>query len=267
MKLTISNIVWKSYSNYSYLKILKKNKIKSLEYAPDIILQGNYTAKNILEVKKYWDANKIRLYSMQSLLFGLQNAYLFGNKKQKNIFLNEIIKKIDLAHKLGSKVLVFGSPKNRIIFNKKKIFLEKTSIEIFSKIADYCKNKKIYFCLEANPKLYGCEYINSTMEAISLIRKINKPYFKLNLDLGTIIENKENISEIISKNFNLIKHVQISTPYLRGISRYKSKIKKLIYYLYKFKYKGHVSIEMIEKKNNNIKIVSQSISIVKLMFK
>ena len=127
--------------------------------------------------------------------------------------------------------------------------------------------KKIYFCLEANPKLYGCEYINSTMEAISLIRKINKPYFKLNLDLGTIIENKENISEIISRNFNLIKHVQISTPYLRGISRYKSKIKKLIYYLYKFKYKGHVSIEMIEKKKNNIKIVSQSISIVKLMFK
>ena len=267
MKLTISNIAWKSYSNYSYLKIIKKNKIKSLEYAPDIILKGNHTAKNILEVKKYWDAHKIRLYSMQSLLFGSQNAYLFGNKKQKNIFLNEIIKRIDLAHKLGSKVLVFGSPKNRIIFNKKKIFLEKTSIEIFSKIADYCKKKKIYFCLEANPKLYGCEYINNTNEAISLIRKINKPYFKLNLDLGTIIANKEDLTEIISKNLSLIKHVQISAPYLRDILKYKSEIKKLIYCLYKFRYEQYVSIEMLEKERKNRNYVSKSINSVKLMFK
>ena len=267
MKLTISNIAWKSCSDNSYLKLIKKHKIKSLEYAPDIILRGDYSTKNILETKKYWNTHKIKLYSMQSILFGSKNAYMFGDKIQKNIFLNEIIKKIDLAHKLGSKILIFGSPQNRIIFKKKKKLLEQISIKIFSKIADYCHKKKIYFCLEANPKLYGCEYINNTNEAINLIKRINKPYFRLNLDLGTIIANKEDLSEIISKNSNLIKHVQISTPYLRSISRYKSKIKELIYYLYKFKYNGHVSIEMLEKKNNNIKIVSESIKIVKLMFK
>ena len=121
--------------------------------------------------------------------------------------------------------------------------------------------------MEANPKLYGCEYINNTYEAISLIKKINKPYFKLNLDLGTVIANKEDLSEIISKNSNLIKHVQISTPYLKSILKYKSEIKKLIYYLYKFRYRGNVSIEMLEKKKKNLNDVSKSINLVKLMLK
>ena len=116
MKLTISNIAWKSYSDYFYLKLIKKYKIKSLEYAPDIILKGDYSTKNIIKTKKYWDSHKIRLYSMQSILFGSKNTYMFGDKIQKNIFVKEIIKKIDLAHKLGSKILIFGSPKNRIIF-------------------------------------------------------------------------------------------------------------------------------------------------------
>ena len=122
MKLTISNIAWKSYSDYFYLKLIKKYKIKSLEYAPDIILKGDYSTKNIIKTKKYWDSHKIRLYSMQSILFGSKNAYMFGDKIQKNIFVKEIIKKIDLAHKLGSKILIFGSPKNRIIFKKKKYY-------------------------------------------------------------------------------------------------------------------------------------------------
>ena len=207
----------------------------------------------------------IKLHSMQSLLFNLKDAFLFGDKAQRKIFLNEIIKKINLAHKLGKKILIFGSPKNRIIFKNNKILIEKISLEIFSKIAEYCKKKKIYFCMEANPKLYGCEYINNTNEAISLIKKINNPYFKLNLDLGTIIANKENLTEIIYKNYNLIKHVQISSPYLRGILKYKNEIKKLIYSLNKVKYNGFISIEMLEIKNNNFKEVSKSIMLVKSM--
>lgn len=131
MKLTISNIAWKSYSDYTYLKLIKKHKIKSLEYAPDIILGGDYSANNILKTKKYWDGHKIRLYSMQSILFSSKNAYVFGDRTQKNIFLKEILKKVDLAHKLGSKLLIFGSPKNRVIFKKKKIIRKNISKNFF----------------------------------------------------------------------------------------------------------------------------------------
>ena len=57
--------------------------------------------------------------------------------------------------------------------------------------------KKIYFCIEANPKLYNCEYLNHTKDAIKLVKQINSKFFRLNLDLGTIIANKESLKNII----------------------------------------------------------------------
>ena len=45
--------------------------------------------------------------------------------------------------------------------------------------------------LEANPPIYGTNFINGTASALSLIREVAHPAFTLNLDLGTMIHRKE----------------------------------------------------------------------------
>ena len=89
------------------------------------------------------------------------------------------------------------------------------------KIAKFCELNKITFCLEANPKIYNCDYITHTHQALKLVKKINNKFFKINLDTSTLIFNKENYNKILSKNLSLVGHVQLSVPKLKNINDYQ----------------------------------------------
>ena len=59
MKLCISNIAWSKNQNAKVINLLKKEKIKYLEYAPDLLLNNIRSKKNITDTKKFWKKNKI----------------------------------------------------------------------------------------------------------------------------------------------------------------------------------------------------------------
>ncbi|MBD1157262.1 sugar phosphate isomerase/epimerase [Pelagibacterales bacterium SAG-MED20] len=263
MKLLISNIAWKNNENAKIVKLLNKKKIELLEFAPDILLSKDYSRKNLIFTKKSWSIKNIKLYSMQSVLYEVNNAFLYGNNQQRKNFVQEILKKIDIAKTLGTKVIIFGSPKNRKTFKKSKYVLDKIGLKIFKRIAAYANKKKIIFCLEANPKIYRADYLNNTSDVISIVKKINNKYLKINLDLSTIIYNRENIKKIIKENISLIGHAQISAPYLQNILKYKKKIKELVKILKLNNYKKNISIEMTRPKKNSHKQIEKSIDYVK----
>ena len=129
------------------------------------------------------------------------------------------------------------------------------------------KKKKIIFCLEANPKIYKCEYLNYTNHAFKIAKKINSDFFKVNLDVGTIIQNKENPKNLIKNNINLIGHCQLSMPLLKPINFKNEIFKTVITLLKKYKYKGVVSIEMLPREKNfthlqrNIKLLNKIITL------
>lgn len=137
-------------------------------------------------------------------------------------------------------------------------------VTFLKKISLFCKKNKIVFCLEANPKIYHTEYLTETYQALDVIKKVNSRYIKINLDLGTVISNKENLNSIIKNNIKLIGHVQISSPFLKNLSRYKKHIKELIYNLNKYKYKKKISIEMLATSNNNIEKITKILKIINL---
>ena len=266
MKLLISNLAWNFNENKKFLALFKKNKIENLEFAPSLLFQNNFKNKNLINTKKFWNNKGVRLYSMQSILYGINNCFIFGDNKQRSNFIKEVFKKIDLAKKLDVKVIVFGSPINKRKFKKKKYLLDKIFINTFRKIALYTNKKKIYFCLEANPNIYKSEYLNYTNEALKVVKIINNKYLMINLDLGTIIQNKESIDNLINQNIKYIKHVQISVPYLLNVLKHKKKIKELIKLLKFNKYKNNISIEMSRPKKNTYQTVKKTITYIKNLF-
>ena len=96
--------------------------------------------------------------------------------------------------------------------------------------------------MEANPPIYNTNFINDTVSAIELIEQVGSDGFKLNLDLGTVIQNRENLSELIGK-VSIINHVHISEPGLAPIER-RPEHKELALLLGAVGYSGFVSIEM-----------------------
>lgn len=260
MKLIISNLSWSFTETKKVIKILKRNNINGIEISISKIFNNNFNINNLIKIKNFWKKNKISFCSTQSILFDIKNAYLFGNKIQREIFFNEIKKKIYLCKKIGCKIIVFGSPQNKKTFLKKN--LDIIAFETFKKISKICEKKKIYFCIEANPKIYNCEYLNYTKDAFKLVKKINSNFLKVNLDLGTIIANKESFINHIENNIHLIGHVHISVPYLEDILLYKDKVQKFIEKLKKNNYQKFISIERLPV-GDNLKNIDKTIKLIK----
>ena len=263
MKLSISNIAWDTSNDIKIYDLIKKYGFEGLEIAPTKIM-GKDPYEKLKEIKEWKEKIKkrynLRISSMQSIWFG-RTENLFDSKEEENILIDYTKKAIDFANVIECKNLVFGSPKNRNVNNGKN---SENQIEIFETLGEYAYKKNTVIGMEANPKIYNTNYINDTKSALKLVKKINSKGFLLNLDLGTMILNNENLLEILRGNISYINHVHISEPWLKIIEK-REMHKILRNILLEENYKGFVSIEMA--KIDEIKKIEDVVKYVKKIFR
>ena len=255
MKLSISNIAWSEENDEEMYEYTSKAGFNGLEIAPTRIIKEN-PYEHLKTAKEFSDNLKnkygLNVSSMQSIWYGKHDK-IFGSKEERENLIEYTKKAIDFAKCVGCKNLVFGCPKNRII-NDIKIEYS-IAIDFFKQIGDYAKKQNTCFSIEPNPTIYGTNFINKTIDALRIVKDIDNDGIKINLDLGTVIQNEENI-EIIRENIDLINHIHISEPNLEYVEN-REMHKELIGILKDCNYDEYVSIEM--KNQNNIEKVNEII--------
>lgn len=248
MKLTVSNIAWKQQDTEKALTILNKYQITGIDIAPTLI-NRDVEKIDTTNLVQYYKSFNLKLVGMQSLLFSCPPVSLFDGETEKNLILEHLIKVYKLAKKLNIKKLVFGSPKNRFIKNKNTFNLE-TAVLTFKEICDAATPYNCTICLEPNPVEYGCNFISNTFEAIDFIKKVNCINFKLNLDISTTLLNNESLEKIFFEGNDLIEHIHISSPYLKGISLLENK--NICSIIKNFNYNKWLALECNFQNNNNL---------------
>ena len=262
MQLSISNIAWDSNIDIEIYSVLKEYGFCGLEIAPTRIFHTDpYEHINDALI---WSRNllteyNLKISSMQSIWYG-RKEMLFGSMDERKVLLEYTMKAIDFASTINCKNLVFGCPKNRFKPDKASFNI---AIEFFKKIGDYAYDKGTVIGLEANPTIYNTNYINTTESAIETIKLVDSKGFKLNLDIGTMIQNDESLN-ILRENAGLINHVHISEPNLAYIEN-RQIHKDLIRLLKDNDYNGFISIEMA--KRTNISDIKSSMSYLKSLVK
>lgn len=245
MKLAISNIAWEADEDTEIFQAMKKMGYTGLEIAPTRIVDTPPYEK-LIEAKRFqkklFEEYEIEICSMQSIWYGCSEN-LFDSEMAREELLNYTRKALSFAQQIKCSNLVFGSPKNRNMNESANI---ETAKSFFAAMAELAQEKKIAIAIEANPTIYGTNFLNTTKEAICFVREINSPWLRVNLDVGTIIENNESLDELLLFG-DLIHHVHISEPHLELI-RNRDLHKEVFQFLRKIKYNGFVSIEM--KKQN-----------------
>jgi len=241
MNLSISNIAWDKVNDESVFGMMKTYGFTGLEIAPTIIFPEN--PYEHLSEAKCWSQKMMAKYgfqvsSMQSIWFGKQER-IFGSKEERNALLEYTKKAIDFASTVGCKNLVFGCPRNRVIPQDGNVQI---AIDFFKELGDYAYERNTVIGMEANPPIYNTNFINDTLSAFDLIDKVNSKGFLLNLDVGTMIENCENV-EMLHGKVPCINHVHISEPGLKMIEKRDLHI-ELVKLLNAEGYKGFVSVEM-----------------------
>lgn len=261
MKLSISNIGWAKENDTSVYNLMKKYGFHGLEIAPTrIFAELPYDKK---EEAEEWSLDIKNEYgfsvsSMQSIWFGRQEK-IFGCDEERNALLEYTKKAIDFAANIGCENLVFGCPRNRNLPDDAD---ESVAVVFFKELGDYAYSKGTVIGMEANPPIYNTNFINDTKSALNLIEKVNSMGFRLNLDLGTIIQNDEDVSELIGK-VPLINHVHISEPGLKPIEERSIHI-ELKTLLEKEGYNRFISIEM--GKVGDIGILEEKMDYVRRIF-
>lgn len=239
MKLSVSNIAWPKEWDEDIYCLMKELGYSGLEIAPTRIFPDN-PYEDLSRVSEWYESIRDRFVipSMQSIWFG-RTENIFGTKEERERLSDYTKKAICFAEKIECKNLVFGCPRNRVISDKGDWAV---AVEFFEKLGAYAQEHHTVIGMEANPPIYHTNFLNTTSDTIKFIETVGSNGCKLNLDVGTMIENGESLQCLDGKE-DLIHHVHISEPGLNRILN-RHVHKELGEFLRVCGYQGYISIEM-----------------------
>lgn len=272
MKLAVSNIAWTAQEDEKVYALMKKYGFTGLEIAPTRFFAvdpyGDLDAAAGWRERFGRDTGFV-IPSMQSIWFG-RTEKLFGSREQQEALLEYTKMAIDFAAVVQCPNLVFGSPKNRVLPDPSDREAWEQGVDFFRELGEYAGKKNTAIGMEANPLIYNTNYINTTQEALALIKEVASGGFLLNLDLGTMVENGEPV-EILEKNAGLINHVHVSEPFLKPVAAdacRRSFHGEVAAFLRENDYQGYVSVEMgkTDGDTGRLAVLEEVMAYVKEMF-
>lgn len=247
MRLAASQIGWEPEEESSALDILREHGFKGLEIAPTRVA-GPQPYSDVQSAADFSAGLRrafgLSVCSMQSIWFG-QSGSMFGPEREA--LLDYTRQAVLFAEAAGCGNLVFGSPKNRVL---PEGVSPNEAVTFFKELGDFAASHGTVIALEANPTLYGTNFINTTAEALAMAEKVDSPGFAVNLDMGTILANNEAV-EALKGRVPQLNHVHISEPGLAMLEP-RPQHRQLAELLRQEGYTGWVSIEMKAQSLENV---------------
>lgn len=162
------------------------------------------------------EAHDISLVSMQSLLFGVSDAHLFGGVDARERFNVAMLRAIRLGEVLEIGNLVFGSPANRRYPDTMSAHCAfKHALEAFRQFGDMAQAAGTVLAIEPNPAVYGTNFLTTVASTADFVRKVDHPAIGLNFDTGALIMNGESdVTGIVAAADGRVSHVHLSEPQL-----------------------------------------------------
>lgn len=261
MKLSISNIAWGAEQDEAMYSHLQSLGFQGVEAAPTRFFPEqpyehcSQAAQLAARLKQDYG---LSIPSIQSIWFG-RNENIFASPEERRVLQGYTEQAISFAAALGCGNLVFGCPRNRATHGRED---RATAVDFFRALGEEALRQGTVLAMEANPPIYNTDFINTTRQAFELMEQVACPGFRVNLDVGTMVENGERVDSLAGR-VPEINHVHISEPGLNPIQR-RPLHQELAALLREESYSGFVSIEM--KNCGNLAPVLEAAAYVKELF-
>lgn len=252
MKLAVSNIAWPATLRDEAYARLRDRGVRGLEIAPGLFFAGAAdpfapTPQELDGALGPMRAAGLELVSMQSLLFGVNGASLFGSSEERGRLDSACLRAIALAGMLGIPTLVFGSPRQRIIpedMNRRRA--EALAVETFRRLGDAAAAAATRIAIEPNAAAYGTNFLNRIEEAADFVRLVDHPGIALNFDMGAVHAGGDfdHIEAIARSSADCTAHVHFSETELAPAPADVQQAAKALRALRQTGYQGWYSIEM-----------------------
>jgi sugar phosphate isomerase/epimerase len=246
MKLCISNIAWEPQEDDQIVPILQAFGVEGLEVAPT---KGwpdptQATDESIAAYRERWQSRSITIPAMQALLFGHPELKIFEDAATRDLTLQYLSKICELGSKLGARVLVFGSPKNRLAGALAPEAALEIGADFFRRAGAIAQAHGVQIGIEPNPPQYGCDFIQTVAQALELVRRVDHPGFGLHVDVSSIILNGEPVEATLAQAAEAMIHFHVSEPQLGLIGTSGEIHRRVAQALRQIHWNGWISIEM-----------------------
>lgn len=205
MRLGFSNLIANSIDE------LQLNELYSLsdciDWAPTItapkwnLLTKDGTAAFQLPTK---------VSAIQSLFFGIPNVHFMQEREGFIALKTHLQYLIKVSRAYNIKYILWGSPGTRQ--NALASFDDEVMLSRLSELLSLFKNENVEFMVEAVSPKFGCEFVNNSVELISLYKRMNSSKFSLHLDTGQMIDEGLDVLSVIENNLEHLKHLHLSEP-------------------------------------------------------
>ena len=164
---------------------------------------------------------------------------------------------------LGGDLMVFGSPAQRRV--PEGATPEQASawaIDTFRRAAPAFRDNGVTLCVEPlSPP--DANFINTAAEAEELIRHIDRPGFKLHLDVKAMSTEATPAPDLIRQHAASLKHFHANDPNLRGPGFGDTDFVPIFQALKEIGYQGWVSVEVFDYAPDAETIATKSIEYMK----
>jgi sugar phosphate isomerase/epimerase len=147
-------------------------------------------------------------------LFGTAGFNLFGPAEVRDAMFRHLAAVCRIGAGLGAPRLVFGSPKNRDRGGLSDADTMDIAVPFFRRMGDVAADLGVTVCLEPNPAAYGANFMTCSSTTAAVVRAIDHPAIRMQLDTGALAMNGENPAAVLAAHAGLIGHVHASEPHL-----------------------------------------------------
>lgn len=185
-----------------------------LEVAPGKSVPGWPAAPaGMAEARAAIEGEGLRVVAMQGILFGISDLALFGTEDARERLGFHLAMVARVAGALGAGACVFGAPGLRDPGDLAPDAAFRIAVDFFGGVAPLFEREGTTLAFEANAPVYGCKFATTTREALDLVKAIDHPGLRLQIDTGTIFLTGEDPA-IIVEAAPYASHFHVSEPQL-----------------------------------------------------
>lgn len=250
MRLAVSSIGWPAGADAAAAALLRRLHVDGVELAPTKIWPKplEATSEEIAACRAFWEGEGLPIIAFQALLFGHPEFDIFGDAAQQTAVLDYLDGIFRLAHGLGARAMVFGSPKNRRRGTLTSTEAFDKAVTFFREAGKRASRHEVILCLEPNPKEYDCDFVNLLMEGHALVAAVDHPGFGLHGDTGQLGMTGEPAATVLPAVVDRLRHFHLSEAFLKPLGSTGVDHAGIHRALKEARYDGWLSIEMGERQ-------------------
>jgi sugar phosphate isomerase/epimerase len=219
MRTAVSNLAWRPEDEGLVADHLRDLGIAGVELAPTLVWPRplEATSDDILACRRRWEARGVRVVALQALLFGRPDLELFASPSSRAALSEHLAGMMLLASRLGARVLVLGGPRNRQRHELTPSEAMEVAIPFFRTAGERAHSLGVALCIEPNPARYGCDFVTTSEEGLSLVQQVASDGFGLHLDASAMILAGEDLARALQQTRGHVAHFHASEPDLAAL--------------------------------------------------